>query len=347
MSYQREYTRRLKVGIVGVGSHAYRNLLPTMTFLPVEIQAVCDVNEAVARATARQYGAAGVYTSTAQMYSQEKLDAVFICVSPQLHPKLACEALDAGLHVWTEKPPAMRVSEVEEIIRHRKDRVMVVGFKKAFMPATTKVVEIFSNPQYQPLYSILAQYPMSIPANGAEVLEKREFTNWLGNGCHPLSLMLEVGGPVSAVTVHRGAKDGGVCVLEFAGGTIGNFHFAAGAPRPSERYSFYGKGCEVTVDNCWRITLHRGVPFEYGRSTTYAPAGLDHGSIVWEPQNCLATLENKALFTQGFYDELKYFCDCALSATPARRGSLEFTLDLMRVYEAALLSNGKRIEIQR
>ncbi len=55
---------------------------------------------------------------------------------------MACQALDAGLHVWLEKPPAMRAPEVEEMIRHRKDGVVVVGFKKAFMPAAFKAREV-------------------------------------------------------------------------------------------------------------------------------------------------------------------------------------------------------------
>ena len=52
MSYQRDFERRLKVGIVGVGGHCYRNLLPTMNYLPVRIVAMCDVNEERLRATA-------------------------------------------------------------------------------------------------------------------------------------------------------------------------------------------------------------------------------------------------------------------------------------------------------
>jgi predicted dehydrogenase len=345
MTYQREFPRRLKVGFVGVGSHCYRNLLPTTTFLPVEVRAVCDLNEPLARATARQYGAAGVYTRAADMYRGESLDGVFICVSPQMHPALVCEALDAGLHVWLEKPPAMRAAEIQEMIRHRGDRVVVVGLKKAFMPATAKVQSILADKRFQPLNTILAEYPMSMPANGREVLEQRAFTNWLGNGVHPLSLMMAVGGDVAAVTVHRGRHEGGVVVLEFSSGAVGNFHMAAGTPRQTERYAFYGKGVEVRIDNCWRVTMERGAPFEYGRTTTYAPPGEDHGAIVWEPQNCLATLENKALFTQGFYDEMKHFCDCVLEGRPAARGSLEFALSIMKVYEAALESDGRRVEV--
>ena len=66
---------------------------------------------------------------------------------------------------------------------------------------------------------------------------------------------------------------------------------------------------------------------------------------MWEPQNTLATLENKSLFTQGFYNEMRYFCDCVLEGQPAQQGSLEFALSLMRTYEAALLSGGRRIPL--
>ena len=122
MSYQRDFERRLEVGVVGVGSHAYRNVLPTMTFLPVSLRAFCDVNLELARATASQYGVKATYASAREMYEKEDLDAVFLSVSPELHPGLACEAFDAGLHVWLEKPPAMRASEIGEMIRRRKDR---------------------------------------------------------------------------------------------------------------------------------------------------------------------------------------------------------------------------------
>jgi len=44
MSYQRDFERRVRIGVVGVGDHAYRNILPLLTFLPVEFVAVADTN---------------------------------------------------------------------------------------------------------------------------------------------------------------------------------------------------------------------------------------------------------------------------------------------------------------
>lgn len=349
MSYQREYETRLRVGLVGVGSHTYRNLLPAMNYLPVTVQAICDIDRRLAERTARQYGAGGVYDSAADMYRRENLDAVFLSVSPKVHPDLACEALDAGLHVWMEKPPALRADDIRRVMDRRKDRVVVVGFKKAFMPATDKVMEVFHSGVIGPLRNVLAEYPMTIPEDGAAVLESNEITNWLRNGCHPLSLMLAVGGPVTAVTVHRGGDGGGACILEYESGAIGNFHMASGRNKgqPIERYSFFGDDGHVVIDNGLRVTMQRGIDFDYGRNTTYLPDGFESGAIVWEPQNREGTLENKALFTQGIYKEMHYFCEKALAGEPAERGSLEFALDVMRVYEAALLSGGRRMVLEQ
>ena len=191
---------------------------------------------------------------------------------------------------------------------------------------------------------MLAVYPMELPPHGREVLEQRQFTNWLGNGIHPLSLMLAAGGKVDAVTAIRGKSGGGAVILEFASGVTGTFHLASG-PHPLERYEFFADTWHLEIDNCQRVKLQRGIPFAYGVTTCFAPPGDDSGAVVWEPQNCLATLENKALFTQGIYQEMRYFCDCVLEGRAPEKGNLEFALELMRVYEAALVSEGGRVAL--
>ena len=116
MSYQREFDRCLKVAMVGIGSHAYRNLLPTLHFLPVELQAVCNhSNRELAERTAAEYGCRS-YQDPRRMYEEEELDAVFFCVSAFRHPGLMMQAMKHGLHVWAEKPPAMRASEAAAVM---------------------------------------------------------------------------------------------------------------------------------------------------------------------------------------------------------------------------------------
>lgn len=341
MSYQREFAKKINVGIIGIGSHCYRNVLPAMNYLPVTVKAVCNRNADVGKATAQQYGCAH-YQSPAEMYANEDIDAVFISVSPQLHPQFIIEALDKGKHVWVEKPPAMRARQIEEMLAHRTNQVVVVGYKKVFSPAAQKAIEIVNSPKYGNLQSILAVYPMTIPGGGEKILESGEVPNWLNNGLHPLSFVLALGGKVASVTSICNKAGRGMVAIEFANGVMGNFHMSS-SPQPRlERYGVYGENWLMDIENA-KITLQRGIPFVYKETTNYAPAGDENGAIVWEPSNCLATLENKALFTQGMYFEMLYFCECILQNKMPEKGSLEFSLELMKVYEAGLLSDGKTI----
>ncbi len=343
MYFQREYPKRLKAGMVGIGKHSYRTLFATLHHLPVQLEAIAahsDVERA--RLTAAEFGCR-CYMSAAEMYAKEKLDVVFVCVGPEEHPDLVCEALDAGLHVWLEKPPAMRVSGIEKMIAHRRDRVVVVGFKKAFMPVVDKALEIVASPQFGKLHTILGVYPMTIPANGQKVLDGGEFINWLANGVHPVAFLMAIGGKVESIVAHTNASGHGAFIMNFASGVIGNFHMGSG-PHPMEAYSLYGEGWHCDITNNTRLALYRA----YGPTNTHTfmPAGFDTGAIVWEAQNCLATIENANLFTQGIYAETKYFCDCVIEGRRAERGGLEFALELMKVYEAGLLSEGRRIKIE-
>ena len=106
------------------------DILPAMHYLPVRLKAFCDLRLDLAKATAEEYGVGTCYASTADMYAGEDLDCVFICVSPEAHPELACEALDAGLHVWMEKPPATLASEVETMMRHRGSAWLLLGSRR-------------------------------------------------------------------------------------------------------------------------------------------------------------------------------------------------------------------------
>jgi predicted dehydrogenase len=350
MSYQREFARVLRVGLVGVGSHAYRNILPALHYLPAQLTALCDLDADLLARTAAEYGVTSTYSDAAHMYAEAPLDAVLICAGPRQHPALAISALEAGLHVWMEKPPAMRAFEVAEMIAARGDRACAVGFKKAAMPVTRKARELLASPDFGRLRSLLAVYPMTMPRDGAKILETGQYCNWLANGCHPLSLLLALGGPVTEVTTLLGPGEEavGVVNLQFASGASGVFHLAGGAPAgyAVERYDCFGEGRAVSIENSTRVAYHRGVPFDYRAQRDFTAPGLDTGTIVWETNHALATLENKALFVQGIYDELRDFCEAVLEERQPEIGTLEFAYHVMQVYEAGLLSAGQPVVIE-
>ena len=345
MPYQREYQKRIRAAVIGVGSHCYRNILPVLNFLPVQLVAVCDPNESLVRKTAQQYGCRW-YTSSSELYRGEpEVEAVFLCVGPVQHPVLAAEALRAGKHVWMEKPAACRAHQIADLIKMRGDHTVVVGLKKAFMPAAAKAKEIAGSAEYGGLNSILAVYHMKFPENRNEILSRDDGTpNWLRNGVHPLAFLSSVGGPARDVTAITNNAGYGAVVIRFKNGVVGTLHLSSGPQPDVESYSLFADQWQMKIENA-RIELRRGIPFIYGETFNYAPPGDDSGTVVWDTENCVATLENKPEFTQGFYWEMKHFCDCVLEGKKPEMGTLEDTLEIMKIYEAALASEGRSVEI--
>jgi hypothetical protein len=112
-----------------------------------------------------------------------------------------------------------------------------------------------------------------------------------------------------------------------------------------ETYALYGDAWQLTIQKGNRVELQRGIPFDYNRTTSFIPDGDDSGAVLWEVNSTLGTLENKALFVQGMFNEMNTFCECILSNRKPDIGSLEFALDIMQVYEGSLRSGGKTVYI--
>jgi hypothetical protein len=66
----------VRVGFIGCGSHAFRNVFPTLQFVPAELVAVCDREIERAEAFKKQFGAERAYQDHRDMLAKEKLDAV-------------------------------------------------------------------------------------------------------------------------------------------------------------------------------------------------------------------------------------------------------------------------------
>ena len=73
--YQREFEKKARIGLVGVGSHTYRNLLPALHFLPVELVAMTSRGQEKLQKTAAEYGCR-TYATAKEMYENEQLDGV-------------------------------------------------------------------------------------------------------------------------------------------------------------------------------------------------------------------------------------------------------------------------------
>ncbi|MFQ6098286.1 MAG: Gfo/Idh/MocA family protein, partial [Armatimonadota bacterium] len=108
---------RLRFAFIGCGSHASSCLQPCIPLIPeLDFVATCDLDEKKAESCARRFGALRSYTDWRRMVEHEQLDAVGICGPPELHLEVGIRCLEAGLHVFLEKPHALSVSDSQRLL---------------------------------------------------------------------------------------------------------------------------------------------------------------------------------------------------------------------------------------
>ncbi|MCC6729028.1 MAG: Gfo/Idh/MocA family oxidoreductase [Chthonomonadales bacterium] len=354
VTYNHEYPRRIRAAMIGCGGHAQRNILPAFQYAPIDLCAACDLDAGRARAVGGLFGARAFYADYREMLAREAPEAVFVVTSfdergrPR-YPRIATDAMHAGADAWIEKPPAVSSDEIRALAEASRStgRIVGVGFKKAFAPAAVKAREIAMRAEFGPISTLSARYPQSLPAPGARG-DPRALLGFLDHIVHPASVLVALAGPVAALWVERCAATGGaVAALRFRSGAAGALHLSAGQSgmAPLERLEVVGQGASLVVDNNIRLTYYRpGAPRAgYGREGTFY--GEDASApLCWEPEFSLGQLYNKALFLLGYVPEILEFCAGVLERRAPSPGGLDDALEVMKLYEAFVRSDGQLVE---
>jgi myo-inositol 2-dehydrogenase / D-chiro-inositol 1-dehydrogenase len=105
----------VRVGFVGAGAIAGRHLDALRVHPDVVVAAVCDADEARARAVAGPLGARA-FGAWEAMLEGEPLDAVFVCTPPAAHAPPAVAALGRGIPAYVEKPLARGLEDGRAIV---------------------------------------------------------------------------------------------------------------------------------------------------------------------------------------------------------------------------------------
>jgi len=125
----------VRVGLVGAGTMGRRHIRALAADPRVRIVAVADPAGAAARAAAEPVGArpcAGLPEAV-----ELGVDAVFVASPNVFHAALVLEALDCGLHVFSEKPMAISLADARKVAARAREspRVYQMGFNRRWSPA--------------------------------------------------------------------------------------------------------------------------------------------------------------------------------------------------------------------
>ena len=139
--------KKIKVGVVGCGywgPNLVRNLRQAQE---CELKVICDTNEQRLRHMHRLYPEVTATKRFEDLLNDEELDAVAVATPVRFHYEMAKACLNAGKHVFIEKPMARTEAEGTELVAlaERQGLVLMVGHTFLFSPAVRRMKEIISS----------------------------------------------------------------------------------------------------------------------------------------------------------------------------------------------------------
>lgn len=149
----------IRIGLVGLGRFAALHGRIWQQMPNVQVTAICDRNPEQFAIFKAWFPQAECYTDWREMLQQQKLDAVDVLTPEHLHKEPVAAALEAGLHVFVEKPLAHSPEDaallIETAMKH--NRLLMTGHVLRFDPRYAAVKMKLSAGEYGPLRSIYAK----------------------------------------------------------------------------------------------------------------------------------------------------------------------------------------------
>lgn len=229
----------LRVGLVGLGQVAQITHLPVLGTLQhlYEVTAVSEISAELRERVGDEYSVPRRYPTAHDLLEKEEVDVLFVLTPDETHAEIAVAALDAGVHVFVEKPLCFCVREAEEIraAQRRSGKQVMVGYMRRYASAfleTKKLLEAYAPLNHVRARGIMGANPLVIDQtarlvragvpnrtmNESRSRRRRLITEAVGDlpdeyvrayrelcglGCHDLSALRELLGPPRGVLAAR------------------------------------------------------------------------------------------------------------------------------------------------
>ena len=193
--------KNIRWGIIGLGKIANKFATDLATIEHVELVAVASRNIQNANNFAEKHNAKKAYSSYEELAKDTNVDAVYIATPHSFHKKHAILCLRNKKAVLCEKPFAMNLYEVTEMIEVAKENnvLLMEALWSFFLPHFTYVLDIVKSEKFGKLKSLEADFGFHTPYN----TDSRLFKKDLGGGS-----LLDIGiYPIFAALATLGEPD--------------------------------------------------------------------------------------------------------------------------------------------
>jgi len=257
-----------KVGIafIGAGGYAQNHLLPNIprNDRDVVCEGVLTSSGTTSKRVAERYRFKFCTGDVADLLANPNVNTVFIATRHDSHARYVSEALNAGKHVFVEKPLCLRPEELVEIERVQRQHTnlhLLVGFNRRFAPHAVELKKRVGSGPVSMVYRINAgAIPKDIWIQDKDLGGGRI----IGEICHFVDFLVWMAGSlpcrVNAMAMNdpHGLHDTVSISLDFENGSIGTIcYFANGSGGLAKEYiEVYSGGLTGTIHDFRKLQIY-------------------------------------------------------------------------------------------
>ena len=249
---------RPSVSFLGSGNYATAVLIPAFTKAGARLRRVASSAGVSGTHAGRKFGFEESTTDSPSLFTDAGTDTVVITTRHDAHASQVIQALQAGKHVFVEKPLCLTLEELAQIEKayHAVPEAphLMVGFNRRFSPLTVQVKQALagvSGPKAMVMTVNAGAIPMDHWTQDPQIGGGRI----VGEACHFIDLLRHMAG--SRITSWRrsgmrsASNDTVTLELGFEDGSIGTVHYFANGSKafPKERLEVFASGRVLQLDN--------------------------------------------------------------------------------------------------
>jgi predicted dehydrogenase len=207
------------VAVVGLGGISLEHFSKLDRIEGVDVRGVCDLSATLVEAVVERFDAGRGFTDYGEMLATVRPDAVHVLTPPGSHPRLVREAIEAGAHVFVEKPAAPSFAEYEGMRDLAAERgvLLVENLNYRFMDVVVEALRLLEQGAIGELVNLDVTLAVGLaqPDGPYRDPDVRHFAHDLPGGAlrnfasHPASFVAAFAGDFNDVRVVRRNLSGG------------------------------------------------------------------------------------------------------------------------------------------
>jgi len=320
---------KLRIGIAGYGVVGTRRREFIDQHPGMETVAVCD----------RKFTTPGAFEDGVRYFTNYRellaceLDALFVCLSNDVAAEVTIAGLEAGLHVFCEKPPGRDLKDISDVIaceQRHPDRVLMYGFNHRYHDSVRDALQIVRSGELGKIINLRGVYGKSKIINFASTWRtQRKFAGGgilLDQGIHMVDLIRlfagefeEVHSFISNAHWHHDVEDNAYAIMRSRTGVVAMLHSSATQWR--HRFQL-------------EISCEGGTIILSGFLTGSKSYGTETLTLAWKTENDEGDPKEQTTsynHDPSWADEIGVFCQAIQTNHPPEHGTSAEALKTMHL----------------